>query len=84
MAKVSRLTSEIYTLQHYVKAKKAHGLIPDSVKMSAPELFTGTHDGEMVRTFLNACETYFTLTSILDENTEALFAKTRLSDTAHT
>ena len=24
--------------------------------MPIPELFTGTHDGEMVRTFLNACK----------------------------
>ena len=52
--------------------------------MPAPELFLGTHDGEMVRTFLNACDTYFKLVGILDKNTKALFAKTRLSNTAHT
>ena len=43
--------------------------------MPALELFTGTHDGEIVRTFLNACETYFKLTGILDENTKALLPK---------
>ena len=52
--------------------------------MPAPELYTGTHDGEMVRTFLNSYNTYYKLTSISEENTKALFAKTRLSDTAYT
>ena len=52
--------------------------------MPAAEMFTGTHDSEIARTFLNACDTYFKLTGISDENTKALFAKTRLSDTAHT
>ena len=37
-----------------------------------------------VQTFLNTCETYFLLTDISDENTKALFAKTRLSNTACT
>ena len=48
------------------------------------ELFTGTHDSEMVRTFVNACDIYFNLTGILDENTKSLFAKTHPSDTANT
>ena len=52
--------------------------------MPGPELFTGTHAGKMARTFLNACKTYFMLTGISYENTKALFAKTRFSDTAHT
>ena len=26
--------------------------------MPTPELFTVTHDGEIVRTFLNACDTF--------------------------
>ena len=52
--------------------------------MTAPELFIGSHYSEMVRIFVNACETYFILTGIADENTKALFAKTHLSDTAHT
>ena len=54
--------SEISTLQRQMQAKKAYGLAPDSVKTPAPELFTGTHDGKTVRTFLNAYDTYFKLT----------------------
>ena len=38
----------------------------------------------MVKTFLNACVMYFMLNGISDENTKALFAKTRLLDTANT
>ena len=56
----------------------------ESVKMPVLELFTGKHNGETVETFLNACNMYFKLTSILDENTRALFAKSRLLDTTHT
>ena len=41
--------------------QKAHELVLDSVKMLALELFTGTHDSEVVKTFLNACNTYFKL-----------------------
>ena len=52
--------------------------------MPALELFADTHNGKMVTTFLNAYKTYFTSTSISDENTKALFSKTRLSNTAHT
>ena len=37
----------------------------------------------MLRTFLNVYDTYFKLTGILDKNTKALYAKTRLSDIAH-
>ena len=38
----------------------------------------------MLRTFLNACKTYFKLGGSLYENTKAQFFKTLLSDTAHT
>ena len=62
----------------------AHGLVPDSVKMPAPELFTATHDSETVRTFINVNDMYFKLNCISYENTKALFSKTRLSDTART
>ena len=48
------------------------------------DLFTGPHDGEMVRAFVNACNLYFKLTGISNENTKALFSKIRLSDTACT
>ena len=46
--------------------------------MPAIELFTGTNDVKIVKTFLNACKMYFMLTGISDENTKALLAKTRL------
>ena len=59
-------------------------MVPDSVKMLALELFTGTHNGKTVRTFINACDTYFKLTGISDENIKGLLAKTYLLDTAHT
>ena len=52
--------------------------------MPTLKFLTSTHDGQMLRTFLNACEMYFKLTGISDENTKAQFAKTRLSDTACT
>ena len=51
--------------------------------MPTPELFTGTHDGETVRTLLNACERYFKLNG-MSVDTKAPFVKTRLLDTAHT
>ena len=54
VAEVSKLMSEVKTLQRQVYDKKAHGLVPNSVKTPAPELFTGTYNIEMVRTFLNA------------------------------
>ena len=78
------LISKVSTLQRQVYAKKAHGLVQDSVEMPAPELFTGTHDCEMLRTLLNACDMYFKLTDISDKNNKALLAKTCLSDTART
>ena len=52
--------------------------------MPSLELFTGTHDGEMFKTFLNACDMYFKLTGISVENTKSLFDKTLLTDTAPT
>ena len=52
--------------------------------MPAPEFFTDTYNGEMVRTIPNAYNTYFKLTGISDENNKPLFAKTRLSDTTRT
>ena len=35
VAEVSKLMSEVNILQHQVSAKKAYGLVPDSVKMPA-------------------------------------------------
>ena len=65
-----------------MQAKKAHGLVPDTVKLPPPELFHGEHDGETVRAFVNACETFFKLTGVGDANTQALFTKMRLWHTA--
>ena len=61
-----------------MEAKKAYSLIPDAVKLPAPEPFLGKHDGESVRNFLNAVDTFFSLTGINDDNTRAYFVKTRL------
>ena len=58
--------------------------MPDTVKMPAPEVFNGEHDGESIRAFVNACETFFKLTGVSDVNTQALFTKTRLAHTART
>ena len=44
----------------------------------------GTHNGETVKTFLNACVICFILTVISYENTKDLFAKSRLLSIAHT
>ena len=84
MAKVSKLMSEVSTLQRQVQAKKADELVPDFIKMPAPELFTGIDDIEIVRTFLIAYNTYFKLNGISNENTKALFIKNCLSDTTRT
>ena len=46
-------------LNKQIIAKKAYRLVPDIVKMPPPELFTGKHDGETVRQFFNAYDTYF-------------------------
>ena len=58
--------------------------MPDTVKMPYLELFTGKHDGEIVRQFINACGTYFKLTGVKNQNTFSLFSRRRLFDTAHT
>ena len=58
--------------------------MPDTVKMPAPEVFNGEHDGESIRAFVNACETFFKLTSMSDVNTQALFTKTQLNTAAAT
>ena len=58
--------------------------MPDTVKMPAPEVFNGEHDGESIHAFVNACKTFFKLTGMSDVNTQALFTKTRLAHTART
>ena len=52
--------------------------------MPIPELFTGKHDNETVRQFINAYGTYFKFISLKHEKIQALFAKSSLSDTLRT
>ena len=54
------------------------------MKMPLPELFTGKHDGETLRQYINAYSTYFKLTGVKDENMLALFAKMKLYNTVYT
>ena len=58
--------------------------MPDTVKIPLPEHFTGKHDGETLRQFINLYNTYLKLTGVKDKNAKALLAKTRLSDTVCT
>ena len=55
--------------------QKAHGFVLDSVRMPAPELFTGTHNGEMVKTFQNAHDKYIKLAGISDKILRPYFPK---------
>ena len=59
-------------------------MVPDTVKMPAPEVFNGEHDGETIRAFFNACKTFFKLTGVSDVKMQALFTKARLAHTART
>ena len=45
-------------------------------KLSPHECFEGKHDGESVKEFIAALETYFHLVVLKNDNTRALFAKT--------
>ena len=63
-------------------AKKAYSIVPDNVCLPPSEPFLGGHDREMVKTFVNALDIYFQLIRILDDNTQALFAKTWLNSLA--
>ena len=64
-------------------AKKSYRLVPSIVKMPPLELLKDKHDGETIRQFINACNTYFKLTGVKNKNTQAHFTKTRLSGTVH-
>ena len=48
--------------------------------MPAPVFFTSMHDDKMVRTFLNAYDMYLKVSGLLNGNTKAQFAKTRLKE----
>ena len=50
-------------------APKKYNLIPDIVKVPAPEMLSGEHDGEVVHSFINACKFYFKLTGVFYTNT---------------
>ena len=54
-----------------MEAKKAYSLIPDAVKLPAPEPFLGKHDGESVHNLMNAVDTVLSLTGVNDDNTRA-------------
>ena len=60
------------------------GLMPEGIKLSPPECFEGEHDGESVKEFIAALETYFHLVGLKNDNTRALFAKIRLTKLART
>ena len=68
MAQVIQLTKDLLQKSSQVTAKKATGLVPNSMKLPDPEFFQGKRNRESVRTFINACETYFKLTAVRDEN----------------
>ena len=51
-------------------------MVPDTVKMPEPEVFSGEHDGETIGAFFNACKMFFKLTGMSDVNMQALFTKT--------
>ena len=59
-------------------------MVPDTVKMPAPEVFNGEYDRETMCAFVNACKMFFKLTGVSDVNTQALFTKTRLAHTGMT
>ena len=60
------------------------GLMPEGIKLLPPECFEGDHDGESVKEFIAALETYFHLVGLKNDNTRALFAKTHLTKLART
>ena len=59
-------------------------LIPEAIKLSPLKCFEGEHDGESVKEFIAALETYFHLDGLKNNNTRALFAKTHLTKLART
>ena len=58
------------------------GLVPSGVKIDQPTVFTGIYSGTDVRNLINACNAYFKLLGIEDENTHAMFVQMHLVDTA--
>ena len=71
---VNEMSQQITKSTKQVKAKDAQGLVPSGVKIKQPTVFAGTHNGTDVKNFINACNVYFNLVGIADDNTRALFA----------
>ena len=65
-------------------AKKAYILVPDSVKLPAPDVSQGEHKGKSVRIFINTCKTYLKSIGVTDKNIQARFAKLYMTQTART
>ena len=60
------------------------GLMLEGIKLLPPECFEGDHNGESVKEFIAALDTYFHLVVLKIDNTRALFAKTHLTKLART
>ena len=50
-------------------AKKAYSIVSDNICLPLPEPFLGSHDGEIIRTFVNALDMHFQPIGITDDNT---------------
>ena len=58
------------------------GLMLEGIKLLPPECFEGEHNGESIKEFIAALETYFHLVGLKNDNSRALFAKTCLTKLA--
>ena len=54
------------------------------VVLHHPECFESKHDGESIKEFIAALETYFHLIGLKNDNTRALFSKMHLTKLART
>ena len=55
-------------LNRQVATTKAYSLVPNTVKLPSPEIFSTEYDGEAVYSFINSCKAYFKLPSVFDTN----------------
>ena len=56
----------------------------EGIKLLPPECFKGKHNGESVKESIVVLKTYFHIVGFKNDNTRALFAKTRLTKLART